>query len=60
MGNVVKFQPGRPRSSVPMEELFERWKKANAKAHATADIQDAIAAGKAWAAWLESFKEIGP
>lgn len=55
MGDVLKFDPSRTRSSDGNLELYERWRRASIKAQSTLDLNDAIAAGKLWAAWQNSF-----
>ncbi|UXN69009.1 hypothetical protein N8A98_17440 [Devosia neptuniae] len=38
-----------------LEQLWRAYRAARAKAEATGEISDGIAAGKAWAIWLKLF-----
>ena len=53
MGDVVSLRPAKDRT-----DLFERWRLATLKAQQTLDFDDAMAAGRAWREWLESFQAI--
>ncbi|MBN9333279.1 hypothetical protein [Devosia sp.] len=60
MSDIVTF----PRPTLPPEdherELWSNFVLAKKKAEVTCDIRDGIAAGKAWAAWLDMFRTICP
>ena len=57
MDDIVILDDG---AKAKLGELQERWKaylEAKDRAEQTRDMDDAIAAGKAWAAWVEPFTE---
>lgn len=39
-----------------LDRLWQEWLAARAKAQASQDIADGVAAGRAWARWLAEFE----
>ncbi len=60
MGDLVLFTAAQSKREDRLQALWLAYTNARAKAETTLDIQDGIAAGKAWAAWLDLFRAIYP
>lgn len=58
MGSVVFIDVARREKSVTMQEAWDKYVAADARAKQTRQIEDGIAAGKAWREWLDLF--VGP
>lgn len=59
MGDLVFIDAVQKRRNDGLDALWAAYLDARAKAESSADIQDGIAAGKAWAAWLDAFRTVG-
>lgn len=55
MGDIVFLDVGKRQKDDRLQALWKAYLDARTKADATGDISDGIAAGKAWAAWVEPF-----
>lgn len=55
MGDIVFLDIGKRSKDDRLQALWKLYLEAKARADATGDINDGIAAGKAWAAWVEPF-----
>lgn len=55
MGDLVFLDVANRSKDDRLQALWKRYLDAKSKADATGDINDGIAAGKAWAAWVEPF-----
>lgn len=55
MGDIVFIDTAQRQRNDRLQALWQAYLDARAKADATGDILDGIAAGKAWAAWVEPF-----
>lgn len=55
MGDLVFLDIGNRSKNDRLQALWKAYLEAKARADATGDINDGIAAGKAWAAWVEPF-----
>lgn len=55
MGDIVFLDIGKRSKDDRLQALWKAYLEAKARADATGDINDGIAAGKAWAAWVEPF-----
>lgn len=58
MGDVVILSTVYHQRQQRTEELWAAYLAAQDKAKASRDINDGIAAGKAWAAWLDHFRTV--
>lgn len=55
MGDLVFLDTGKRAKDDRIQALWQAYIDARAKADASGDINDGIAAGKAWAAWVGPF-----
>lgn len=55
MGDLVFLNVGKRAKDERLQVLWQAYLEARAKADSSGDIADGIAAGKAWAAWVEPF-----
>ncbi len=61
MGDLVVMDMARRQRDQRSDEMiWEAYRAAQIKAQTTLDIQDGIAAGKAWRNWLERFYAVQP
>lgn len=59
MGDLIELRTAQQRHSEERShELWLAFCQATRKAQASLDYEDGIAAGKAWAAWLDSFRAV--
>lgn len=58
MGDVVLLAAIQHKRDQRTEDLWAAYLAAQDKAKASGDINDGIAAGKAWAAWLDHFRAV--
>jgi len=57
MTDIIHLAAERTARASSMDELWQRYIDAEAKAKRSLAIEDGIRAGKAWRAWVESFVE---
>lgn len=55
MGDLVFIDVAKRQRDLTVQEAWERYVAAQETAKASGLIEDGIAAGKAWARWLEMF-----
>ncbi|HWU19364.1 MAG TPA: hypothetical protein VN155_16910 [Devosia sp.] len=55
MGDILFIDVAQRKKNDRLQALWQAYLEARAKADATGNIADGIAAGKAWAAWVEPF-----
>ena len=55
MGDLVFLDIGKRGKDDRLQALWKAYLDARSRADTTGDINDGIAAGKAWAAWVEPF-----
>ena len=55
MGDLIALDHAKHRVNPRAQELWEAYRRAAAKAQETRNIDDGIAAGLAWAEWVEFF-----
>lgn len=55
MGDLVFIDTAQRRKDNRLQTLWQNYLEARARAEASRDINDGIAAGKAWADWVETF-----
>ncbi len=55
MGDLLFLDVAQRKKDDRLQALWQVYLDARAKADATGNIADGIAAGKAWAAWVEPF-----
>ena len=60
MGDLVFLSRPRTNNGAPLSEAWEAYLAARLRAEQTGDIEDGIAAGKAWAKWLRIFEQERP
>lgn len=56
MGDLIELKFKQRQSEEYRNDLWQAYCEAARKAQSSRDIQDGIAAGRAWAAWLASFR----
>lgn len=55
MGDLVFIDVAKRKKAVSVQEAWDAYIAAQERAKETLDFDDGVAAGKAWAAWLELF-----
>jgi hypothetical protein len=55
MGDLLFIDVARKQRDESLQELWDAYLAAREKSDHTRDISDGIAAGKAWARWLQRF-----
>lgn len=60
MSQVVQLDVARVERDGKLQALWSAYNAARAKAQSSGRIEDGIAAGKAWAAWLDAFRAVYP
>lgn len=55
MGELLFLDVAQRKKDERLQALWQVYLEARAKADASKDIADGIAAGRAWAAWVEPF-----
>lgn len=55
MGDLVFIDAARRKRAVTVQEAWDAYIAAQDRAKETRDLEDGIAAGKAWARWLDLF-----
>ena len=55
MGDIVFLDIAQRKKDDRLQALWQAYLDARDKADLTRDVKDGIAAGKAWAAWVEPF-----
>jgi hypothetical protein len=58
MGDLVYIDTVRQRRDDSLQSLWDSYRAAQDRAQKSGDIADGIAAGKAWAAWLDAFRAV--
>ncbi len=58
MGDLVVLDMVKRKRDERADELWEEYRRAAQKAQATLDIDDGVAAGRAWRAWLDQFRAV--
>lgn len=58
MGEMILIEVGRRRRDDRIEGLWDAYLAARDRAEHSRDVKDGIAAGKAWAAFLDQFREV--
>lgn len=58
MGDVLILQVVQRQREGAAQDLWEAYLAARDKAEKSRDIADGMAAGKAWAAWLDHFRAV--
>ena len=56
MGNIISIEDGMRRRDERIEGLWHAYLAARDQAEQSRDVRDGIAAGKAWAAFLDQFR----
>lgn len=59
MGDLVVLDMAKRQRDRRADDLWEAYRLAAQKAQATLDIEDGLAAGVAWRAWLDHFRMVG-
>ncbi len=59
MGEVVALNVSKQQRNSRAEDLWEAYRTAARKAQTSLDIEDGLAAGVAWRAWLDHFRMVG-
>lgn len=60
MGELLFIDVAQKRRDDRLQSLWDAYNAARGKAQTSGDITDGIAAGKAWAAWLDAFRAVNP
>ncbi len=60
MGDLVVLDMTKRRRDERADDLWEEFRQAAIKAQSSLDIEDGLAAGRAWKAWLERFHAVQP
>ena len=60
MGDLVFIDAAKRSRDESLQQLWATYAAAKVRADGTLDIKDGIAAGKAWAAWLDMFLAVHP
>ena len=58
MGNVISLEEAHRRRDERIEGLWQAYLSARDRAEHSRDVMDGIAAGKAWAAFLDQFRAV--
>lgn len=58
MGDLVVLDMAKRQRDRRADDLWEDYRRAAVKAQETLDIEDGIAAGRAWRAWLDNFRAV--
>lgn len=58
MGELISLHTAQRKRDERVRDLWDAYLKARDKAERSRDIADGMAAGKAWAAWLDSFTAV--
>ena len=58
MGDLVVLDMVKRKRDERADELWEEYRRAAKKAQSTLDIDDGVAAGRAWRAWLDQFRAV--
>lgn len=60
MGDLLFLDVSKGKRDDRLQGLWDAYLSARKRAEASDDINDGIAAGKAWAAWLDAFRAVYP
>lgn len=60
MGELVFIDVAQKRRDDRLQSLWDAYLAARRQAETSANIDDGIRAGKAWAAWLDAFRAVNP
>lgn len=58
MGELIFIDIAQKRRNETLDQLWSAYTAARAQAEKTQEICDGIAAGRAWAAWLDAFRAV--
>ena len=58
MGDLVFIDAAQRKRNEKIQTLWDAYLAARDKAEKSRDIADGVAAGKAWAAWLDHFRAV--
>lgn len=60
MGDVVLLDVVQRKRSESLQTLWAAYVEARARCEKSLSIEDGMAAGRAWAAWLDAFRAVYP